>query len=122
MEYKTVDDYIRAVTDNPSLALVPVSMAAELFGISGAGIAARVKSGTLNGIKVSGSRYILLESIVSTLTKFDQEVASVLDYLEDQVRQGVTSVEYGPVMGLIGLSSTLSADRTKIGWILGEVS
>lgn len=122
MEYEEVQDYIRAVAKDPSLSLIPIPMAAELFGITGAGIAARVKSGTLRGIKVSGSRYILLESVVSTLKKSDEEVATVRRFLEDQARQGLSSVEYAPVMGLLGLSSTLSADRTKIGWILGAVS
>lgn len=122
MDFEEVKDYIRAVADDSSLALIPIPMAAELFGITGAGIAARVKSGTLRGIKVGSSRYILLESVVSTLQKADDEVATVRRFLEDQARQGVSSVEYGPVMGLLGLSSTLSADRTKIGWILGAVS
>ena len=122
MEYEEVEDYIRAVAGDPSLALIPIPMAAELFGITGAGIAARVKSGTLRGIKVGGSRYIILDSVVATLKKFDEEVSKVRVYLEDHAQKGVSSVEYGPVMGLLGLSSTLSADRTKIGWILGAVS
>lgn len=122
MEYEEVEDYIRAVANDSSLALIPIPMAAELFRITGAGIAARVKSGTLRGIKVSGSRYILLESVASTLKKSASEVATVRRFLEDQARHGVSSVEYAPVMGLLGLSSTLSADRTKIGWILGAVS
>jgi hypothetical protein len=122
MKYEEVEVYIRAVADDPSLALIPIPMAAELFGITGAGIAARVKSGTLRGIKVGGSRYVILDSVVATLKKSDEEVAIVRRFLEDHARQGISSVEYAPVMDLLGLSSTLSADRTRIGWILGAVS
>jgi hypothetical protein len=122
VEYNKVEDYIRAVADNPSLALMPIPMAAEFFGISRQGIAARVRSGSLRGIKISGVRYITLESVVSSLKKHDDEVEAVRRFLEDRVRQGVSSVEYAPVMGLLGLSPALSADRMKIGRILGSVS
>lgn len=122
MQYENVVDYVRAVGRDPSLALIPIPMAAELFGITGAGISARVKSGALHGIKVSGSRYVLLDSVVTTLKKSDKEVAKVRDFLENQARKGISSIEYEPVMNLLGFSSTRGADRTRIGWILGAVS
>jgi hypothetical protein len=122
MEFSEVEDYIRAVTADPSLALIPIPMAAELFGITGAGIAARVKTGALHGVKVGGSRYILLQSVVATLKQSDEDVATVKRFLEDCARRGISSIEYAPVMGLLGLSTNLSADRTKIGGILGAVS
>lgn len=122
MKFETVEDYIRAASNDPSLALITIPMAAELFGITGAGIAARIKSGALRGIEVSGTRYVALDSVVATVKKSEQDTAIVKRFLERQAKNGVSSVEYGPVMDLLGLSSTLSADRTKIGWILGAVS
>ena len=121
-EFEEVEDYIRAFAEDPSLALIPIPMAAELFGITGSGITARVNRGALRGIKVGGSRYVILNSVVATLKQWDEDIVMVRRFLEDQARQGVSSVGYTPVMRLLDLSSDRPADRLKIGWILGAVS
>ncbi|RWR09735.1 hypothetical protein [Paenirhodobacter populi] len=122
MEFISVNEYVRAFSRDRSLAIMPVPMAADLFGITSAGIVSRVRAGVLGEVKISGTRYITMGSVLETVEKFDKDVEIVKSYLEKQARNGVASVEYSPVMELLGLSSKLSADRTKIGWILGEVS
>jgi len=122
MEFVETEAYVRAYAKDRSLAVIPVTMAADLFGITNAGIVSRVKNGALAAIKISGTRYITMESVMETLSKFEREVDLVKAYLEKEARNGVRSVEYAPVMDLLGLSSRRSADRTKIGWILGAVS
>ncbi|ABL70355.1 hypothetical protein [Paracoccus denitrificans] len=122
MEFESVEAYVRAYSKDRSLAVMPVPMAADLFGITGAGIVSRVRNGVLGEIRISGTRYVTMGSVLDAISKTDREVEIVKAYLEQQARHGVVSVEYAPVMELLGLSSKLSADRTKIGWILGEVS
>lgn len=122
MEFDDAESYARAFAKDRSLAVIPVPMASELFSITSAGIVSRVRNGALGEIKISGTRYITMGSVLESLAKADREVDVVKAYLEQQARSGVASVEYTPVMDLLGLSSKLSADRTKIGWILGAVS
>jgi hypothetical protein len=122
MEFAEVGEYVKAASKDHTLALMPIPMVADLFDITGAGVSARVRNGSLKDIRVGGSRYILLESVFDTLSKFEKDVETVRRYLEAQARMGVASVEYGPVMSLVGMSPGISADRTKIGRILGAVS
>ena len=122
MEFENAEAYARAYAKNRSLAVMPVPMASDLFEITGAGIVSRVRNGVLREIKVSGTRYITMESVLDAVSKEDRDVDIVKTYLEQQVRNGVMSVEYAPVMELLGLSSKLSADRTRIGRVLGYVS
>lgn len=122
MEFEDADAYVRAYIKDRSLAVMPVPMAAELFGITSAGIVARVRSEALRDIRVAGTRYITMESVLDSVSKTDRDVDIVKAYLEQQARSGVKSIDYTPVMDLLGLSSKLSADRTKIGWVLGAVS
>lgn len=122
MNFDEAEAYVRAYAKDRSLAVMPVPLAAELFGITNAGIVTRVRNGVLEEIRVSGTRYVTMASVLDAVSKSDREIEIVKAYLEQQARSGVTSVEYAPVMGLLGLSSKLSADRTKIGWILGAVS
>lgn len=117
-----VEAYVRAFSKDRSLAVISVPMASELFGITSTGIVSRVRSGALEEIKISGTRYIMMRSVMDAMSKMDRQVEVVKAYLEQQARNGVASVEYAPVMDLLGLSPKLSADRTKIGWILGAVS
>lgn len=122
MDFNDADAYTRAYTKDRSLAIVPVPMAADLFGITSAGIVARVRNGALQEIRVAGTRYVTMESVIDSVSRTDRDVDIVKAFLEQQARSGVESIEYTPVMGLLGLSSKISADRTKIGWILGAVS
>lgn len=122
MEFDDSEEYVRAYAKDRSLAVMPVPMAADLFGITSAGIVSRVRNGVLREIKVSGTRYVTMESVVDAVSKTDREAEIVKAYLEQQARSGMTSVEYTPVMDLLGLSPKIGADRTRIGWILGAVS
>lgn len=122
MNFSDADAYIRAYAKDRSLAIVPVPMAADLFGITSAGIVARVRNGALQEIRVAGTRYVTMESVIDSVSRTDRDVDIVKAFLEQQARSGVESIDYAPVMGLLGLSSKISADRTKIGWILGAVS
>lgn len=122
MEYDEAENYVRAYMKDRGLAIIPVSMAAELFGMSSAGIIGRIKSGMLKEVRIAGTRFVLLASVLEVIEEEDREVKTVRTFLEQQARKGVSSVEYAPVMDLLGLSTKLSAHRNKIGRILGKVS
>lgn len=122
MEYAEVEGYVRAYAKDRGLAVVPVSMAAELFDMSSAGVLGRIKSGVLKEVRISGTRYVTMASILEVIEEDDREIKTVKTYLEQQARKGVSSVEYAPVMELLGLTTKLSAHRNKIGRILGRVS
>lgn len=122
MEYAEAEKYVRAYMKDRGLAVVPVSMAAEIFDMSSAGIIGRIKSGVLSDLRISGARYVTMSSILAVIEEEDRELKTVKTYLEQQARKGVSSVEYAPVMELLGLSTKLSAHRNKIGRLLGKVS
>lgn len=122
MEYNEAEAYVRAYMKDRRLAVIPVSMAAELFNMSSAGVLRRIKSGVLKEARISGTRYVTMESILEVIEEEDREIKTVKTYLEQQARKGISSVEYAPVMELLGMSTKLSANRNKIGRILGKVS
>lgn len=122
MEYGEVEGYVRAYMKDRGLAVISVPMAAELFEMSSAGVIGRVKSGMLREVRIAETRYILMASILEVIEEEDRQIKTVKTYLEQQARKGVSSVEYAPVMELLGLTTQLSAHRNKIGRVLGRVS
>lgn len=122
MNEYTTEEYMRAFAKNRSLAIITVSMAADLFDIGSSAVTARIKRNALEGIKISGTVYVLAASVMEAIEDTDKKVSIVKAYLEAQVRSGITSVEYTPTMALIGLDPKRSSDRAKISQILGRVS
>jgi len=122
MKFSNIDDYLRAFTEDRSLAIMPVPMAAEYFEITSSGIVGRVRSGALTGIKIGKTNYVTMGSVMQAVAERDRNVDIVKAFLEQQARAGIKSVDYTSVMDLLGLKPSLSADRTKIGWVLGYVS
>lgn len=92
MEYSEVEGYVRAYMKDRGLAVVPVPMAAELFDMSSAGILGRIKSGVLKEARISGTRYVMMASILEVIEEEDREIKTVKTYLEQQARKGVSSV------------------------------
>jgi hypothetical protein len=122
MQFESIERYVRSFQRDPSLAVITVPMAAELFGISGAGINGRFKSGTLESVTIGRTKYVKLDSALNSLMEFDKYVHTVRKDLEKRAKKGQSSVEYGAIMEPLGMSTRKSADRLKIGYILGAVS
>lgn len=121
MTFESASDYLQALEHNPSLAILPLQMVADHRGVTRAAIDRMVRIGQLEEIRIDNTRYVRASSVLAIQQKFEAQVATVRAYLEKQARKR-TIVFYEPVMGIVGLSPGVPADRTTIGAILGRVS
>lgn len=121
-EYDTLDDYIKAFAKDRELAIVPIPMVAEHLDRTAPAVTAMINTGKLEEIKIGKNRFVALKSLVDLGEAFDKQVDIVMRYLIKQVKKGVSVVFYEPVMAQVGMKTTVPADRTKIGAILGKVS
>ncbi len=117
----TAQEYLNALTTDPTLAIIPFQMAGDIWGVSRAAVDGMVRSGKLSEIKIDGTRYIRAESLQTLMEQWLAEVASIRKSLESAAKKG-TILFYAPLMESIGLSSTVPADRARIGAILGQIS
>ncbi len=121
MEYKHVSDYLTALLKDPSLAAVPIQMAADALDVSHAAIAGRLRKGTLEELRIGRTRLVRASSISAQTLAFDADVAAVRSFLEEIASTGVTTT-YTPVMKVINRSPTIPNDRAYIGKVLGVIS
>lgn len=121
MTFETANDYVEALASNPSLAILPLQMVADMRGVTRPAIDRMVRIGHLEEIRIADTRYVRAASVHALTRKFDEQVAAVRHYLEGKARQR-SIVFYEPVMAIVGLSPGVPADRTTIGGILGKVS
>lgn len=102
-------------------AVVSRTMAAEALGVSRATVEGMLKRGQLAGTTIAGVLCVNVESLCEKVAVENGRIAIVTKYLETQALVGQPTV-YGPVMAAIGLSTTIPADRRKIGQTLDAVS
>src|SRR4051812_6917713 len=101
--------------------MISMQMAAEALDVSRAAIEQRVRVGSLDGLKVGKTRWVVASSVTKQLDASDAEIYRVRRYLERLASAGET-IDYGPLMEEFDMSSSVPADRRKIGWLLGKVS
>jgi len=121
-EYVTLDDYIKAFAKDRDLAIVPIPMVAEHLARTPPAVTAMISTGKLEEIKIGKNRFVALKSLVDLEEAFEKNVDIVMRYLVRQLKKGETAIFYEPVMAQVGMKTSVPADRTKIGEILGRVS
>lgn len=114
-------DYIDALEGDPSLAILPLQMVADLRGVSRPAIDRMVKLGQLAEIRIGKTRYVQASSVLDLRRERDRQVAVIRAFLEQCAREE-RIVTYEPVMKLIGLRPSVPADRVAIGDILSDVA
>jgi hypothetical protein len=122
MQFGTASAYIEALKRDLTLALVPLTVAAEALDITRAAIDRMLRAGQLEEIQIGAIRYVRAQSLIDREQDFIEQVAVVRAELERIAAAGGTADGYQPLMSKIGLSHKVPADRRKIGEILGEVS
>jgi hypothetical protein len=120
-DYPTADMYILDLEKDSSLAIIPFTMASEIFDISRAAVEARVRSGTLVQIVVRGTRYILASSIFASISKSENVKSRIREMLIDLAGRGET-ITYGTLIESVGLKPLVPADRTKVFNILDDIN
>lgn len=122
MNYETLTDYISAYRDNPSIVGLPVPVVAEHLGVTPAAIAARVRAGSMQGLKIGRHSFVSLKSILDDEDKMAADVKVIEKYLWKIAKAGTPAIFYEPVMTAVGLTHRVPAERNRIGAILGKVS
>lgn len=120
-QFNTMQGYLNALALNPSLSILTYQMVADAVGLTRAAIARQVKNGTLEGVSINGSNYVLAQSVIRKNKEEANEVAIIKSALEDFAKRGETTT-YEPVMALTGRTHTNPNDRGMIGKILGAIS
>ncbi len=121
-EFDDLDAYLVASSGDEDLAFLPVPIVAEYLGISSPAVTARLKSGSLEEVRIGKQRFVSRRSLVA-LREADQDMIERTEaFLVDLARRGETRVFYDPVMSNVGLRWQVPAHRDKIGWVLGQVS
>jgi hypothetical protein len=98
-----------------------MQMAGDALGVTRAAVEQRVRAGSLDGLKVGKTRWVSAASIMKQVDAEEAEVYKVRRYLERLASAG-EGIDYGNLMSEFDMSSTIPADRKKIGRLLGKVS
>lgn len=117
-------EYVQALENNFELAVLSMAMAArsrKSRPVTRAAIDRMVRLGQLEAVHIGGTRYVLAKSLIELNKREDDDVTKVRKLIEKFARNK-RSLFYEPVMSILGLSHTVPADRTRIGWVLGAVS
>ncbi|MGU3496113.1 hypothetical protein ACLBXM_18890 [Xanthobacteraceae bacterium A53D] len=122
MEFSTLKEYLAALRNDPTLAVIPASLVADHLEITPAAVSARVRAGHLQGVRIGRTPFIRIKSLFDEEERYKKQVAAVKTALEAYAKTGVSSIFYEPIMTPIGLSTTVPAHRQLIGRILGDIS
>ena len=129
MQFKSVTAYLKALRDNPDLAMIPLSMVAEWKGISRSAVSEQVKSGNLEGIEIKGKNKVWRGIRPQALFVQEAGIEAQSRQRRDQVRTTLAQaaatgqqISYGEAMAPAGLSSRNPRDRAEIGTLLSELS
>jgi hypothetical protein len=121
-EFADLDAYLAASSGDEDLAFLPVPIVADYLGISSPAVTARLKSGSLEEVRIGKQRFVSRRSLVA-LREADQDMIQRTEaFLMDLAAKGEARVFYDPVMSNVGLRWQVPAHRDKIGWVLGAVS
>src|SRR5437870_4414064 len=126
MKTFTVCEYLEALRQDPEgLAFVTVAMAADAisqkgFRLTRTGVIRLTKT-QLVPIKIGKTVHVSSKSVGQYIKQREEQVTKVRAYL-DRVAGRHETVFYEKVMARVGLSTTVPADRKRIGAILGLIS
>jgi len=118
--YPTASDYLAALRHDHTLAIVPLTLAAEANGVTRAAVDRMLGLGQLEEIKIAGTRFVRTGSLIKRDQAWADQVALVRAELEKIAADGATTT-YQPLMNKVGLSHSRPADRRTIGKILGAI-
>ena len=113
--------FIRKLAVDPSYAIVPIKVAARALDLTRASVERMLNDGRLEEVCVSDIRCVRANGIIARLKEMDARTNLVYARLEIVARSR-GDITYGPLMGELGLDSTLSKDRNLIAKILEMVS
>ncbi|WP_341486083.1 hypothetical protein [Thioclava sp. GXIMD4215] len=122
---KTFDDattYLTALQDQPKLAIIPISFAAEIFNRTPRTIKNWLRDGKLKGISIAGEQFVRARSLYQMIEERNETVLAVKKRLIEMLVEGRNHVFYAEIMQEFGYDYKLSPDRDEFGWILGYVS
>ena len=122
MKFDSLSDYIKAFSKDRELAIVPIPLVAEHLNRSAPAVTAMIGTGKLKEIRIGKNRFIMLKSLVDLEEAYEKQLDVVERYLIKQAKKGERVIYYEPVMAQVGMKTTVPADRSKIGEILGEIS
>jgi hypothetical protein len=120
--------YLKALGDDPGLAIVPYSMAAKAFGVTVPTVQSYVRRGRIREIIVGKRTWVGLAAMDVTAEgkRKDHEIASRVPgcrkILQSAARRGRTFEYADEIMEPLGLDHTISRDRHVIGHVLGRIS
>jgi len=120
--YPSTSDYLAQFGTSRTLAVLPISQAAEHLEITPSAVVSRLRTGRLEGLQIGKTKFVLVASLQEEMATFEADVSAVQKQLKTYVKKGRVPIFYEPVMSPIGLNWQIPADRTRIGKILGAVS
>ncbi len=135
----TAQDYVTRVLDDPRSALIPLAIVGEALGLSRSAVIERLKSGTLDGGKVTVGETVYRGVTVASLEQYmaqpkveslsdEDAIATITAAIEAAVRSAGAdafddlTLAYSEVMEAVGLAWRNPQHRGRIGYLLGEVS
>ncbi|MCR6630837.1 MAG: hypothetical protein NVV74_12755 [Magnetospirillum sp.] len=129
MQFKSVEAYLEALKQDPSLAMIPLGMVAEWKGISRSAVADQIKTGRLEGMAVKGRRKTWRGVTPKALFAQAEAVESgqreqrrlVLRVLSKAAAEG-RLITYGEVMAPVGMAPSNPRHRAAIGNLLSDLS
>ena len=113
--------YVRKLSKDSSLAILPFNVAANAIGVSRAAIERMLADGRLEEIVVDDTRCVRAHGVADFVAKMDHRVTVAFARLEVVARQRET-LTYRPLMEEVELDYTLSRDRNVIANVLDRVS
>lgn len=122
LAFKTVEDFLKAYKTNHSLAGIPMPVAATYFNITPSGVSAMQKAGKIDCIKIGRTKLVLISSILKLQADFEADAYLIEKKLIGFASKGKDKVFYEPIMTPIGRSTSVPADRSYIGRVLGHIS
>lgn len=122
MQFNNLCAYLLAHDARGDLAAVPVPLVADHLSVSSAAVAAMLKDGRLEGVRIGSNVLVTLASLQARETKRAGEESVTQRYLEKCAKERVRVIFYEPVMAQVGMTPRVPAHRTRIGNILGEIS
>jgi len=122
--YPEITDYLVEFGDPyTGPAVISRTMTATALGVSRSAIDGMLSRGTLSGRDINGVLCVNVQSLCERLGRQKGLVAGAQKFLEElAAKPHPAPVTYAPLMTLLGLSSTMSADRGRMGVALGTVS
>lgn len=120
-EFDTPAAWLIACSEGQPVAIMPASLAAEVLGESANALTKKLKRGDIPCIIISERRFIPAEYVHEEATKAKQ-VFNKLRHEVERVARRRSKIFYGDLMQLVEMRWQSPPDRTKIGFLLGELS